>query len=96
MIQLTALATTLLLAGVQAPSQYPVVDQVAAKIIQEYRSSSCAQLAAERNALPNAQKAAMKDKVGMSLRNDPAMRVVLVNKVAPTVVDKMIVCGFLP
>lgn len=64
--------------------------------IQKYQTSSCQQLAAEKQATPDAQKEAMKDRIGQQLQRDPAMPAALVNKVAAPVVDKMIACGFIP
>jgi hypothetical protein len=83
-------------AQAQAASSYPVADALAAKLVQKYNSATCADLAAERAAPASAQKDAMKDRVGGALRGDPAMRADFVNKVAPTIVNKMIVCGFIP
>jgi hypothetical protein len=80
----------------QAAPSYPLLDAVAAKLVQKYNGATCADLAAERKATPSAQKEAMKDRAGAMLRNDPAMRASFVNKVAPTIVNKMIVCGFIP
>jgi hypothetical protein len=80
----------------QAQSQYPMADKIAAKLVQKYQTSTCDQLAAERQAPPSAQKEAIKEQVGQKLRSDPAMRADFVNKVAAPVVDKMIVCGFVP
>jgi hypothetical protein len=92
-------ASFLLLASVaQAPAapSYPLLDAVAARLVQKYNSATCADLAKERQAPASAQKEAMKDRAGDALRNDPAMRANFVNKVAPTVVNKMVVCGFIP
>jgi hypothetical protein len=83
-------------AQAQPASQYPVLDRVAAAIVQKYQTSSCQQLAAEKQAPPDAQKEAMKDRIGHQLQQDPQMRAALVNKVAAPVVDKMIACGFIP
>lgn len=83
-------------AQAQPSPQYPVFDRVPAAIVQKYQTSSCQQLAAEKQAPPNAQKEAMKDRIGHQLQQDPAMRAALVNKVAVPVVDKMIACGFIP
>jgi hypothetical protein len=64
--------------------------------VQKYQTSTCEQLAAERQAPPSAQKEAIKDRIGQQLRQDAAMRADFVNKIAAPVVDKMIVCGFVP
>ncbi len=83
-------------AQAQAAPSYPLLDAAAAKLVQKYNSATCADLAKERQTPASAQKEAMKDRAGNVLRNDPAMRASFVNKVAPTVVNKMIVCGFIP
>lgn len=83
-------------AQASAPSSYPLLDAAAARLVQKYNSATCADLAQERLAPQSAQQEAIKDQVGDALRNDPAMRAQFVNKVAPTVVNKMIVCSFIP
>jgi hypothetical protein len=80
----------------QAAGSSPIADALAAKLVQKYNGATCADLAMERAAPASAQKEAIKDQVGAALRNDPAMRADFVNKVAPTIVNKMIVCGFIP
>jgi hypothetical protein len=80
----------------QATAQYPMVDQLAAKIVAKYQSATCEQLAAERSAPADPQKAAMKDRAGALLQSDAGARLEFVNKVAPTVVNKMIECGLIP
>lgn len=93
MITMTVL---LLAAQAQPAASYPIADGLAAKLVQKYNGSTCAELAQQRVAQPSAQKEAMKDRVGDALRNDAAMRADFVNKVAPTIVNKMIICGFIP
>jgi hypothetical protein len=83
-------------AQAQGAASYPIADSLAAKLVQKYNSATCADLAADRAAPASAQKDAMKDRVANALRGDPAMRADFVNKVAPTIVNKMIVCGFIP
>jgi hypothetical protein len=92
------LCTAFILGGAQASAQssYPIADQVAAKVVAKYNTASCSALAAERQAPASAQKDAMKARVGGMLRGDAGMRADFVNKVAPTIVNKMIVCGFIP
>lgn len=82
--------------GAPAQGQYPLVDAVAARLVQKYQSSSCEQLAAERQAPKPPQREAMKERVGNLLRQNPTMRMEFVSKVAAPIADKMIVCGFIP
>jgi hypothetical protein len=58
----------------QAPPQYPIVDKLAAKVIEKYQTSTCEQLQAKRHQPPSGQKAAMEEKAVEMLRNDPNMR----------------------
>jgi hypothetical protein len=92
----TTVSLMLLTLAAQGAAGYPIADALAAKLVQKYNSATCADLAADRAAPTSAQKDAMKDQVADALRGDPAMRADFVNKVAPTIVNKMIVCGFIP
>lgn len=83
-------------AWAQAQQQHPLVDAAATKLVQKYQSSSCQQLAAERQAPKSAQKEAAKEKVGQMLRQDAQARQEFVRKVAAPIADKMIMCGFIP
>ena len=80
----------------QAPSQYPIADKVADKVIQKYQTSSCQQLAAERQQPPTAQKEAMEQRVVQALRNDPQLRQHFLDRVAGPIVNKMFECGMIP
>jgi hypothetical protein len=60
-------------ASSQAP-QYPVLQQIAEKVIAKYQTSSCAQLWQEKQTPPSAQKAEKTQKVVEQLRNNPDMR----------------------
>jgi hypothetical protein len=77
-------------------AQHPMVDAAATRLVQKYQSSSCQQLAAQHQAPKTAQKEAAIKKVGELLRQDAAVRHEFVGKVATPIVDKMIVCGFIP
>ena len=94
----TSVSLLMLVSSAQAQTapSYPLADALASNLVQKYNGTSCADLAVERSAPASARKEAMKDRAGDALRNDPAMRAAFVNKVAPTIVNKMIVCGFIP
>lgn len=79
-----------------AHAQTPIIDAVANKVVQKYQSESCEQLASERATAKSAQKEAAAQRAGQLLREDAQARAAFVNKVANPVVDKMIVCGFVP
>jgi hypothetical protein len=92
-----AISLLLLASSAQAQAQsYPIADKAAAMIVQKYSTSSCETLAQERKAPPTAQKEAMKAKLADALRQNAGMRASFVAKVAPTIANKMIECGFIP
>jgi outer membrane murein-binding lipoprotein Lpp len=80
----------------QAPTQYPIVDKLAAKVIQKYQSSNCEQLREKKQQPPSEQQAAMEQKAVAMLRSDPAMRQHFLNKVAAPIANKMFECGMIP
>jgi hypothetical protein len=77
-----------------AQGQYPIVDQVAARVIAKYQGATCEQLweqkAAHAPPGPEEQRA-----IGL-LRSDPQMRAVFINKIAPPIANKMFDCGMIP
>ena len=75
-------------------AQYPVMDQVANKIIQKYQTATCEQLwvQKEKKAPPTLQE----QEAIQLLHNDPQMRAAFINKVAAPVANKMFDCGMIP
>jgi hypothetical protein len=80
--------------GAQAQGQYPMMDQIADKIIQKYQNSSCEQLWEKKSehAPPSVEE---QRAVGI-LRNDPQMRNAFINRIAPPIANKMFDCGMIP
>jgi hypothetical protein len=90
---LFALVLALFYMGV-ASAQYPIMDQVANKLIQKYQSSTCDQLwlkKAEKTP-PSMQE----QKAIQLLKSDPAMRTAFINKIAAPIANKMFDCGMIP
>jgi hypothetical protein len=87
------LAVTLVLAT-HAQNQYPILDKVAAKVIQKYQNSTCEQLW-EKKAHPQ-PPSPQEQKAIQFLRTDPRMRTVFINKVAAPIANKMFACGLIP
>ena len=80
-------------------SQYPILDKMAQKVIDKYRTTSCADLKAKKEAPKPAQsgeQAQMKQKVVMLLKSDPKMREHFLNMVAGPIANKMFECGMVP
>ena len=76
----------------QAPTQYPILDALANKVILKYQQSSCEQLWQKKSEPPSEEQ----QKVVTLLRGDPQMRTAFINKVAPPIVNKMFDCGLIP
>ena len=80
----------------QAASQYPIADKIADKIIHDYQTSSCQQLAEKKKQPPTAQKEEMEQKAIAALKKDPQMRKHFLDRIAGPVVNKMFECGMIP
>ena len=87
-------ATLLRPSSAQAPGHYPMVDKIAAKIVEKYQSSTCEQLWQKKteHAPPSMEE---QRAVGI-LRNDPQMRAEFINKIAAPIANKMFECGMIP
>lgn len=83
-------------AGASDPQQYPIMDSVAAKIVQKYQSSTCEQLWAEKAASKDKPKSAQEQQAISLLRNDAQMRAAFINKIAAPLANKMFECGMIP
>jgi len=92
MIKQASLATIALAAGIAVAQQFPILDNVANKVVQKYQSSSCEQLWAQK-AQP---KSAEEQRVVSLLKSDPAMRTEFINRVAAPMANKMFDCGMIP
>jgi hypothetical protein len=79
---------------VQGPGQYPILDMIANKVIQKYQQSTCEQLWVKKS--QKAPPSPEEQKVIGFLKNDPQMRAVFINKVAPPIANKMFECGMIP
>lgn len=93
---LSAIAALTLVAGAAHAQPSPVADAIANRLVAKYQSESCDQLAQERMTPKSPGKEAAVQRAGELLRTDAALRQSFVSKVAVPIVDKMIVCGFIP
>jgi O-methyltransferase involved in polyketide biosynthesis len=89
---LIALLMPALVVAGDAPSQYPILDDIAAQIVQKYQQATCEQLW-EQKAKP---KTAREQEIIQMLRNDPQMRTYFLDKVAGPITNKMFECGMIP
>jgi hypothetical protein len=88
------LACTLLVEG-QAAAEYPLIDKVAAKVIEKYQTSTCEQLQAQKQQ-PKEPPGGTKAKAIDMLRKDPQMRQHFLNKIAAPIANKLFECGMIP
>ena len=78
------------------PQQYPIMDKVADKIIQKYKTSTCEQLWQEKASQNKQTKSTQEQQAIAILRNDPQMRAAFLNKVAAPIANNMFECGMIP
>jgi hypothetical protein len=84
--------TILLGAASPVRAEYPVVNLVAAKVVERYQNSTCEQLWAARGSRRGSQEQQVLD----LLNGDPQMRQAFFNQIAAPVMNKMFVCGMIP
>jgi hypothetical protein len=85
----------MLLASEMASAQYPVLDEVAGRVVQKYQGSSCEQLWQQR--AKNGQPKPPREQQALQmLRDDPQMRAMFIDKVAAPIANKMFECGMIP
>jgi hypothetical protein len=94
LISLVAVESYSRKAHAQVPSQYPILDMLANKVIQKYQQSTCEDLWKQKsqNAPPKPEEQRILD----FLHKDTQMRAAFINKVAPPIADKMFECGMIP
>ena len=92
MIKQISVVTVALFAGVAVAQQFPMLDNVANKVVQKYQGMSCEQLWAQK-AQP---KSAEEQRLMGLLKSDPAMRTEFLNRVAGPITNKMFECGMIP
>ena len=78
----------------QAQNQHPLLDKVAAKVIQKYQTSTCEQLWVKKS--QKAPPSAEEQKAIAFLKSDPEIRTLFIDKVAAPIANKMFECGMIP
>ena len=94
---LLALVPLLLPVGLaRAQESFPIMERVAQKVIEEYQTSSCQQLAQQKKQPPTGEKAQIEQRALQLLRTDPQMRTEFLNRVAAPIANKLFECGLIP
>ena len=89
---LCVVAFVLLYVGSAFAQEYPLMDMVANNVIQKYQTSNCEQLWKQKSE----PKTAQQQEFITILRGNPEMRTEFINKVSPTIMNKMFECGMIP
>lgn len=87
----TAVATVFCASGASA-QEYPMLDRIAAKVIQKYQQSNCEQLYQQRNE----PKPPMEQNAIQMLHSNPQMQQAFINQVAAPIANKLFQCGLIP
>jgi hypothetical protein len=85
-------AALVLLAGVAAAQDYPILNMVADRVIEKYNSATCEQVWQDKEK----PKGEMEQRLIQMLRENPQMRQIFIDKVAGVVANKMFECGLVP
>ena len=75
---------------------FPILDQIAAKVVQKYQQATCEQLWQERAEKGKKPESPMEQRALEMLKADAQMRSAFINKVAAPVATKMFECGMIP
>ena len=82
--------------SLRGQDQFPILDQIANKVIQKYQQSTCEQLWQERAQSKNKPRPEKEQEFIRILQNEPMMRTAFINKVAAPIANKMFECGMIP
>jgi hypothetical protein len=75
---------------------FPILDQIANRVVQKYQQATCEQLWQERAQKGKKPESPMEQKAMEMLKADAQMRTAFINKVAAPIANKMFECGMIP
>ena len=90
-VLILAMVPTIFFASL-AGAQYPILNMIADKVVQNYQHSTCEQLL-EKKRQP---KPPEEQEIVAKLRADTQMRAMFIDKVAAPIANKMFECGLIP
>jgi hypothetical protein len=94
-VALVTSAIALVCAAVSA-QDFPVLDQIAAKVVEKYQQATCEQLWQERAQKGKKPESPMEQRALDMLKTDSQMRSAFISKVAAPIANKMFECGMIP
>ncbi|MCJ7453134.1 MAG: hypothetical protein MUO39_11765 [Steroidobacteraceae bacterium] len=86
----------LCLGGVAQAQEFPILDEIAQKVIAKYQNATCEQLWEEKAQGQGKPKSAKEQRVVEVLKSDPKMQQAFFSQVATPIVTKMFQCGMIP
>jgi hypothetical protein len=92
---LVASAIVLFCTAVNA-QDFPILDQIASKVIQKYQQATCEQLWQERAQKGKKPESPTEQRALEMLKADAQMRSAFINKIAAPIANKMFECGMIP
>jgi len=87
-----ALLCMLMFVGIAGAQEFPIMDMIANNVIQKYQQMNCEELWKHKSE----PKTAQQQEFIKILHSDSQMRIAFINKVSPTIVNKMFECGMIP
>lgn len=91
-LRLAAVGVVLFFVGAATAQQFPILNEVAGRVIQKYESATCEQLW-ESKGKPKSEQ---EQRVIQLLQTDPQMRQAFLDQVAAPIANKLFQCGLIP
>ncbi len=82
--------------GVAQAQDFPILDEIAQKVIAKYQNSTCEQLWEEKAKGQGQPKSAKEQRAVEVLQGNPQMQQAFFSQVATPIVTKMFQCGMIP
>jgi hypothetical protein len=90
------LLPALCLGGVAMAQDFPILDEIAQKVIAKYQNATCEQLWEEKANSQGKPKSAQEQRAVEILQGNAQMQQAFFAKVATPIVTKMFQCGMIP
>jgi len=87
-----SMISALLVTGAAGAQQFPILDDIASKVVQKYQTMTCEQLWQEKGK----PKGDLEQRLVAQLRENSAMRDEFFRRVSVPIVTKMFECGVIP
>ena len=87
-----AVVCMLMFVSIAGAQEFPIMDMIANNVVQKYQMMNCEEMWKHKSE----PKTAQQEEFIKILKADPQMRTAFINKVSPTIVNKMFECGMIP